>query len=99
MDIASYEERSDPESLRMERTEKDHTNDVFLFLFLISVFIQHLNHYFEEEEISLGVIMTNTEIKLVTMLNIGRGRRRDQPQTSVLRKKRGKISLPGKRPH
>ena len=25
MDIASYEERSDPESLRMERTEKDHT--------------------------------------------------------------------------
>ena len=25
MDIASYEDRSDPESLRMERTEKDHT--------------------------------------------------------------------------
>jgi hypothetical protein len=25
MDIAFYEERSDPESLRMERTEKDHT--------------------------------------------------------------------------
>ena len=25
MDIASYEERSDPESLRMERTEKKHT--------------------------------------------------------------------------
>ena len=25
MDITSYEERSDPESLRMERTEKDHT--------------------------------------------------------------------------
>ena len=25
MDVASYEERSDPESLRMERTEKDHT--------------------------------------------------------------------------
>jgi hypothetical protein len=25
MDIASYEERSDPESLRMERTKKDHT--------------------------------------------------------------------------
>jgi hypothetical protein len=25
MDIASYEERSDPGSLRMERTEKDHT--------------------------------------------------------------------------
>jgi hypothetical protein len=25
MNIASYEERSDPESLRMERTEKDHT--------------------------------------------------------------------------
>ena len=25
IDIASYEERSDPESLRMERTEKDNT--------------------------------------------------------------------------
>jgi hypothetical protein len=25
MDIASLEERSDPESLRMERTETDHT--------------------------------------------------------------------------
>jgi hypothetical protein len=25
MNIASYEDRSDPESLRMERTEKDHT--------------------------------------------------------------------------
>jgi hypothetical protein len=26
MGIASYEARSDPESLRMERTEKDHTS-------------------------------------------------------------------------
>jgi hypothetical protein len=25
MDVVSYEDRSDPESLRMERTEKDHT--------------------------------------------------------------------------
>ena len=25
IDIASYEDRSDPESLRMERTEKDYT--------------------------------------------------------------------------
>ena len=25
MDIASYEDMSEPESLRMERTEKDHT--------------------------------------------------------------------------
>ena len=41
------------------------------------MFIQHLNHYFEEdeeeeeeeeEEISLGVIMTNTEIKFHILL-------------------------------
>ena len=42
------------------------------------MFIQHLNHYFEEreeeeeeeeeEEVSLGVIMTNTEIKFHILL-------------------------------
>jgi hypothetical protein len=42
------------------------------------VFIQHLNHYFEdreedeeeeeEEEVFLGVIMTNTEIKFHMLL-------------------------------